>query len=740
LLPTTGASELLAGISLDELHALESGDHSEPHRILGAHPIHERGEQSIVIRAFHPNAVSVECLFDDGTVTPLRRIERANVFAARIVSRSFPLPYRLRFHFRDGSTWERGDPYRFLPSIGDLDLHLFNEGTHHRLWTCLGAHVRSIDGVEGVAFAVWAPNARRVSVVGDFCGWDGRIYPMRQMGGSGVFELFVPEIKPGAVYKYEIKTADGHLRLKTDPFAFAMQVPPETASRIYQSHHCWTDADWTNAQSQRDMRREPISIYEVHLGSWMRVPEDNYRRLTYREIAPKLVEHVKRLGFTHIELLPIAEHPFELSWGYQVTGYYAPTSRFGDPDDFRFFVDTCHQNGIGVILDWVPGHFPRDDFALRRFDGTALYEHDDSRLAEHPDWGTLIFNYGRREVRNFLLANALFWFDEFHIDGLRVDAVASMLYLDYSRKQGEWIPNRYGGNENLEAIEFLREVNATVAAEFPWRMMIAEESTAFGGVTRSVADGGLGFTFKWNMGWMHDTLLYFSKEPVHRKHHQNDLTFAMLYEHTERFIMPISHDEVVHGKGSLINKMPGDLWQQFANLRLLLAYQFTRPGKKLLFMGTELAPYNEWFHEVSLDWHLLDDPYRKGLIGFMESLGKLYHERPCLWQRDPDPEGFAWITCDDHDNSVLAYERRSDRDSLVVVLNCTPVPRNDYRIGAPIATTYRQIFSSDDVQFAGSGFESIPTASCDRIPCHGRDQSLNLQLPPLSAIMLQPEF
>ncbi|MGH7632341.1 MAG: 1,4-alpha-glucan branching protein GlgB, partial [Gemmatimonadaceae bacterium] len=627
--------------------------------------------------------------------------------------------------------------YRFLPTVGDLDLHLFNEGTHRRLWETLGAHARTVDGVAGTSFAVWAPNARRVSVIGDFNAWDGRVFPMRSLGASGVFELFVPGVRPGALYKYEILTPAHALRVKTDPFAFAMELPPDTASRVVASGaYDWGDAEWRAARARRDPVREPMLIYETHLGSWARVPEEHNRTLTYREIAPRLVQHVKELGFTHLELLPIMEHPFTGSWGYQVTGYYAPTARYGTPDDFRFFVDTCHQAGIGVLLDWVPAHFPRDDFALRRFDGTALFEHEDPRLGEHPDWGTLIFNYGRNEVRNYLIANAVYWLEEFHLDGLRVDAVASMLYLDYSRRPGEWLRNRYGGRENLDAIDFLRAMNVTVRTESPGAITVAEESTAWPGVTKPVADGGLGFTFKWNMGWMHDTLQYFSLDPVHRSFHHDDLTFAMLYEYSERFIMPLSHDEVVHMKRSLLDKMPGDVWQKFANLRLLLLYLYTRPGKKLLFMGTELAPWEEWNHDVSLDWRLLGDPMRAGFTHFLTELGALYHAQPPLWRDDAEPTGFQWIDVEDRANSVLSWVRRAGDEHVVVVLNLTPVPREDYRIGAPQAGTYVELLSSDAERFGGSEVATRGEVHTEDAPFHGYPQSMRLVLPPLGGVVL----
>jgi 1,4-alpha-glucan branching enzyme len=576
-------------------------------------------------------------------------------------------------------------------------------------------------------------------VIGDFCGWDGRLFPMRQLGASGIFELFIPDLKTGALYKYEILTQQGMLRPKTDPMAFSMERSPGTASRVAQSDlYTWNDAEWRKARDAGDPRAEPMLVYEVHLGSWARVPEEGDRSLSYRELADKLVRHVKRLGFTHVELLPVMEHPFDGSWGYQVSGYYAPTARYGTPDDFRFFVDRCHQEGIGVILDWVPAHFPKDDFALRRFDGTALYEHDDPRRGEHPDWQTLIFNYGRNEVRNFLVANALYWFEEFHIDGLRVDAVASMLYLDYSRKAGEWIPNRYGGRENLDALLFLKTLNSLVTEEHPGCFTVAEESTAWPGVTRPVSEGGLGFTLKWNMGWMHDTLRYFERDPMFRKYHQDDLTFSMLYEYSERFVMPLSHDEVVHGKGSLIRKMPGDRWQKFGNLRLLLGYQITRPGKSLLFMGTELAPDREWNHDQSLDWHLVDDPLRAGLQAYLVELGQIYKGSSSLWRRDGEPDGFQWIDCSDRENSVISYLRRDGDRHLVIVLNLTPVPHEGYRIGVPDGGSYDVALSSDEARFGGSGYVVDGAVPAEPLAMHGLGHSVSLRLPPLGMLILAP--
>ncbi len=718
-----------------EIAQLLAGEHNEPHRLLGAHPARRRGRTGSIVRAYHPDAVAAELLPADAEPLEMKCNPGVPVFEVFVPDAPPPLRYRLRFTAADGRSWEQEDPYRFLPTLGDMDLYLFNEGRHWRLWECLGAHVREMDGVTGVSFAVWAPNALRVSVVGEFCHWDGRLYQMRQMGSSGVFEIFIPNIQPGTLYKYEIKTPTGDIRLKTDPLAFSMERPPGTASRVFATRHTWHDQAWMRRRSERDHTREPMAIYELHLGSWMW--NDDGQPLSYRELAPRLVEHVKRLGFNYIEPLPLAEHPFDGSWGYQVTGYYAPTCRYGDPDDFRWFVDYCHQHDIGVIVDWVPAHFPKDDFALRRFDGTALYEHEDPRLGEHPDWGTLVFNYGRLEVRNFLIANALYWLKELHVDGLRVDAVASMLYLDYSRPEGQWLPNKFGGRENLEAIDFIRLLNQTVQQEVPGAIMVAEESTAWGGVTRRVEEGGLGFTFKWNMGWMHDTLLYFSKDPIHRRYHHQDITFAMIYEHTERFIMPISHDEVVHGKKALLAKMPGDIWQQFANLRTLLAYQYTRPGKMLLFMGIELAPWYEWDYQQPLDWSLVRYPERAALQVYLEDLGRLYHASPPLWRSDPDPQGCRWIDCHDSDNSVLSYYRRDDAQHLVVILNLTPVPRDNYRVGVPIPGEYQLVLNSDDPRYAGSGYPTATGLSSDAIAWQGFAQSIALNLPPLSALVLR---
>ena len=730
----------LKDISPQDVEKLVRIEHPDPHSILGGHPFEFQGKKGVVVRAFHPDATAASVLTEGKEPLGMEKCHEGGLFACFLPDQDLPLSYTLDFAFADGNHWKSNAPYRFLPTLGDLDLYLAGEGTHHRLYDGLGAHLRDIDGVTGTSFAVWAPNARRVSVIGDFNRWDGRLFAMRQMGGSGIWELFVPGVGTGALYKYEIKTSSGELRTKTDPFAFAMELRPGTASMVWDvKAYQWNDGSWMDRRSDRDLRQEPMAIYEVHLGSWMRSGGEEDRWLTYRELAPRLVDHVKKFGFTHVELMPVAEHPFDGLWGYQVTGYYAPTSRFGNPDDFKYLVDTLHQHGLGVIVDWVPAHFPKDDYSLRLFDGTALYEHADPRQSEHAEWGTLVFNFGRHEVRNFLLANALFWLDTYHIDGLRVDAVASMLYLDYGRKNGEWIPNPYGGKENIEAIEFLRELNKVVYGVFPGCFTIAEESTAWPGVTSPVYAGGLGFGFKWDMGWMHDTLLYFGKNPVHRKYHHNNLTFSMMYAYSENFILPFSHDEVVYGKGSLLRKMPGDEWQRFANLRTLLGYMYTHPGKKLLFMGTEHASWDEWYHERQLDWHLeADDDMRQGFQRFFMDLGRLYIEHPALWALDPYPEGFEWIDCNDAEGSVISYVRFGKEKHLVCVFNLTPVPREEYRIGVPGKSAYRERINSDSAYYGGSNVGNEGYLHVEEMPCHGFSQSLELTLPPLGCLILEP--
>ncbi len=625
--------------------------------------------------------------------------------------------------------------------VSDYEAYLFGEGHWLRAWEKLGARPAEMDGAPGYTFVVWAPNARRASVVGTFNQWDGRQHPMRSLGPSGLWELFVPDMPEGELYKFELQPASGYPVVKADPYALLAETPPNTASVTHHlGTHEWRDGEWMRARRQRGTALDvPMSIYEVHAGSWRRKPEEGGRGLTWRELADELIPYVVRLGFTHIELLPVMEHPFEGSWGYQVTGYFAPTSRYGTPDDFRHFVDQCHLNGIGVILDWVPGHFPKDAHGLARFDGTALYEHQDPRQGEHREWGTLIFNYGRHEVRNFLLSNALFWLESFHVDGLRVDAVASMLYLDYSREAGDWVPNKHGGRENLDAIDFLREMNALTHRHQPGTATIAEESTAFPAVSRPTWVGGLGFTYKWNMGWMHDILTYVEKDPIFRRWEHRHLTFSMLYAFNENFILPFSHDEVVHMKGSMIGKIPGDDWQKAATLRALYTFMYAHPGKKLIFMGSEFGQWHEWSHASSLDWHLLDAPLHSGLLRFMEDLNRLYRTQPSLHEVDFSAEGFDWIDCNDNEGSVVSLIRRAadPEDWLVAVLNWTPVVRSDYRLGVPEAGFYEELLNSDASYYAGSNVGNEGGRATEPVPSHGHGQSLSLTLPPLGGLILK---
>jgi 1,4-alpha-glucan branching enzyme len=633
------------------------------------------------------------------------------------------------------------DPYSFLPTLGELDIHLVMEGRHEQLYERLGAHVREIDGVTGTAFAVWAPNARSVSVVGDFNSWDGRLHPMRSLGSSGIWELFVPGVDSGQKYKYEIRAQDGRLRIKADPVAFATEMPPANASVVYRSRHEWADEEWLQARAQKDWLREPVSIYEVHLGSWRRNPLEDNRALSYLELADELAAYVTDLGFTHVELMPVMEHPFSGSWGYQVTGYFAPTSRFGSPDDYRCFVDRLHRNGVGVILDWVPAHFPRDDWALAQFDGTSLYEHSDPRIGAHPDWGTLIFNLSRNEVRNFLLSNALYWLREQHGDALRVDAVASMLYLDYSRKAGEWLPNMFGGRENLEAVDFIKLMNETVYGREGGIFTAAEESTAWPGVSRPTYLGGLGFGFKWNMGWMHDTLLYFQKDPVYRRFHHHTLTFSLMYAFSENFVLPLSHDEVVHGKRSLLDKMPGDRWQKFANLRSLYAYMWAHPGKKLLFMGGELGEWEEWNYDGSLHWNLLEYAEHQGVQSLIRDLNRVYRSEPAMYEVDFDPRGFRWLEANDAANNVLAFARLDEQGErpVVCVLNLSPVPRYEYRVGMPKCCRWRELLNTDSAFYGGTGVGNMGGVEAEPVPWHDQPFSAQLTLPPLGAVWLVPE-
>jgi 1,4-alpha-glucan branching enzyme len=622
----------------------------------------------------------------------------------------------------------------FEPTIGELDLYLLGEGRHEQLYERLGAHVVEHEGTRGTAFAVWAPAAREVAVVGDFNSWDGRDHAMRPLQGSGIWELFVPGVESGVCYKFAIVGADGELRLKADPYAQQTEVPPKTASVVFERHHRWgrSERDWLTRRGSGEPLCEPMSIYEVHLGSWRR--GDGDRCLTYSELATQLGDYAVDMGFTHIELLPVMAHPFSGSWGYQVTGYYAPTPRFGAPDDLRRFVESLHQRGIGVILDWVPAHFPRDEFALAQFDGTALYEHLDPRRGAHPDWGTLVFNYGRHEVRNFLISNALFWLREYHIDGIRVDAVASMLYLDYSRREGEWVPNQFGGREDLEAVAFLKELNEVVYGRKPGIMSVAEESTAWPGVSRPTYLGGLGFGFKWNMGWMHDTLSYFQQDPIYRRYHHHELTFSLMYAFSENFILPLSHDEVVHGKGSLYGKMPGDRWQKLANLRALYGFMWSHPGKKLLFMGSEFAQQGEWSHERSLDWHLLEQPEHAGMQALVRDLNRAYRSEPALWELDGDPSGFWWLEANDADNNVLAFGRAGTERVAVVVCNLSPVPRYGYRLGLPRAGHWQEVINTDSTYYGGSDIGNLGGVEAEPIPWHEQSMSAEVTLPPLATV------
>jgi len=730
-------------LTKDELRSLVGLTHQSPHSLLGMQPL---GDGSgLVVRALLPDAAKVEIHpvhEKDKPRFELKRIPNTDVFEGVTKAASKVYAYDLVVTNHQGRPRRTRDAFSFLPTLGESDLFLFGKGDERKIYEKLGAQLRTIDGVPGTSFAVWAPNAQRLSVVGDFNDWDGRFHPLRLLGASGVWEIFIPGVGVGAHYKFEIRDAHGKISLKTDPFGFFFEVAPKNAAIVWDTQKFkWRDAAWLKQRRERDTLRSPMSIYEVHAGSWRKKSANE--SWSWRDLAGPLVLYLKRMGFTHVEFLPVAEHAYYPSWGYQVTGFYAPTSRFGTPEDFQFLVNALHEAGIGVIVDWVPAHFPRDEWALAKFDGTALYEHEDPRKGAHQDWGTLIFNFGRNEVSNFLVANALFWCERFHIDGLRVDAVASMLYLDYSRQEGQWIPNQFGGRENLEAIEFLRKFNHLAHTEFPGIITIAEESTAWPLVTRPPYLGGLGFSFKWNMGWMHDTLGYFSHNPVHRKYHQNDLTFAMLYHHNENFILPLSHDEVVHGKGSLIGRMPGDDWQKFAGLRTLLAYQWLFPGKKLLFMGDEIGQRAEWNENDQLDWWLLDaGPFHRGLQKFVEDLNQLYAKTPALWQADYDHRGFYWIDCNDRESSVLSFVRQTADGSnqLAAILNLTPVPREKYRVGLPRAGKWREVLNSDAGIYAGGNQGNLGGVTAVNIPCHNQHHSAEFYLPPMSVVAFQPDF
>ncbi|HTK61810.1 MAG TPA: 1,4-alpha-glucan branching protein GlgB [Pseudonocardia sp.] len=715
--------------TVGEATRLLAGEHHDPHSLLGSHPT----EGGMVVRALRPHADVVRVLIGDQSY-PLRKVHEAGLFSALVPHEA--TDYRLAVHYGEHVV-TTDDPYRWLPTLGEVDLHLIGEGRHERLWDVLGSHVRSYDTpggtVTGTSFAVWAPTARGLRVCGDFDGWNGMGQPMRSLGGSGVWEVFLPGVGAGTRYKFKILGQDGQWREKADPMARQAEVPPATASIVTESSYAWGDDEWMRRRAASNPVAEPMSAYEVHLGSWK-------QGLNYRQQAEELVAYLDRTGFTHVELLPVAEHPFGGSWGYQVSSYYAPTSRFGDPDDFRFLVDRLHQAGYGVLVDWVPAHFPKDEWALARFDGTPLYEHPDPRRGEQLDWGTLVFDFGRKEVRNFLVANALYWLDEFHIDGLRVDAVASMLYLDYSREEGQWLPNIYGGRENLEAVSFLQEMNATVYKAHPGVVTIAEESTSWPGVTRPTHLGGLGFGFKWNMGWMHDTLHYTGRDPIYRGYHHNEMTFSMVYAYSENFVLPISHDEVVHGKGSLWTRMPGDDWNKAANVRALLAYMWAHPGKQLLFMGQEFGQGREWSEARSLDWGELENPLHSGIQDLVGDLNRAYRANPALYSQDASPEGFEWIDANDATGNVFSFVRwGTDGRAVACIANFAGQPHDDYRVGLPFAGRWTELLNTDASAYGGSGVGNFGAVWATDEPWHGRPASAVLRVPPTGVLWLLGE-
>jgi 1,4-alpha-glucan branching enzyme len=726
----------MTGVSIAELDRIVSGTHHDPHSVLGAHPAPGGG---MTVRTLRPLATSVIVLLPDGRRFPAGHVHQG-IFAADLPDDKDVPDYRLSVTYPNGdgpdAEYVTDDPYRHLPTLGEMDLHLIREGRHEELWRVLGAHVRSFGEVTGTAFAVWAPSARGVRVIGDFNFWDGHAHPMRSLGSAGVWELFVPGVQAGTRYKYDVCGPDGGWHRKADPMAALAGRPPATDSVVFESSYEWQDEAWLARRAETDPLRAPMSVYEVHLGSWR-------PGLSYTELADQLTAYVTELGFTHVEFLPVAEHPFGGSWGYQVTSYFAPTARFGTPDEFRHLVDRLHQAGIGVIMDWVPAHFPRDSWALARFDGTPLYEHPDPRRGEHPDWGTLIFDYGRPEVRNFLVANAVYWLEEFHVDGLRVDAVASMLYLDYSRKDGEWLPNAQGGRENLDAVALLHEANATCYKRVPGILMIAEESTAWPGVTRPVHLGGLGFALKWNLGWMHDTLSYLQRDPLFRGYHHNELTFSMMYAYSENFVLPLSHDEVVHGKGSLLAKMPGDDWKKFAGLRALLAYMWAHPGKQLLFMGSEWGQASEWSQEAGLDWAALRGERHAGVQRLVTDLNAAYRADPALWSGDFTPDGFSWIDANDSAGNVVSFLRLAADGSgrvLACVANFAGQPHLNYRIGLPLAGRWREVVNTDAKVYGGSGVGNLGAVQAVAEPWHGRPNSARISIPPLGVLWLAPEI
>jgi len=730
-----GASVLsIPDVPSDVLDKVAAGSYYNPHSVLGQHPIEGAGADGVtVIRALRPLAKSVVAVLASGARTELTHLHGGIWQGYTLTGLT---DYTIEARYDDDTVWTSDDPYRFSPTLGDVDIHLLGEGRHERLWDVLGSHYRSWHGVDeqvaGTSFAVWAPHAQAVRVIGDFNSWDGLKHSLRSLGSSGVWELFVPGLEPGSNYKFEILAQSGQWVRRADPMARYTEIPPLTASVIGQSAHTWGDDEWMSRRASSDPHSGPMSVYEMHVGSWR-------PGLSYRELADQLIDYVQELGFTHVEFMPLAEHPFGGSWGYQVTSYYAPTSRFGHPDDLRYLIDRLHQAGIGVLVDWVPGHFPKDEFALANFDGQPLYEHPDPRRGEQPDWGTLVFNFGDSQVRNFLVANALYWLEQFHVDGLRVDAVASMLYLDYSRKEGEWLPNQYGGRENLEAISFLQEATATAYKLYPGIIMIAEESTSWPGVTHATNQGGLGFGLKWNMGWMHDSLQYMETDPLYRSYHHGEITFSFVYAFSENFILPISHDEVVHGKGSLLNKMPGDHWQKLANLRSYLAFMWAHPGKQLLFMGQEFGQPSEWSEERGLDWWILDQPVHRALLGLVSQLNRVYADNPALWQRDHDASGFEFIDGGSSNQNLVSFLRWDDEGNpIAVLMNFSGAPVGPYRVGLPFGGTWDELINTDAVEFGGSGVGNFGSVEAEDVPWSGRQASVELTLPPLAALYLKP--
>ncbi len=733
---------MISTAELIELNQIIEAQHGDPHHILGMHEVDVDGKKCLAVRAFIPQAKNITVVDPKSDLKyQMNKIHQDGFFEVIITDRSEWFRYMFHIEGYENNDWSTYDAYSFEPTISDMDIYLFNQGTHYEIFDKLGAHVKTIDGVEGVAFAVWAPNAKRVSVIGDFNSWDGRRNAMRIIAGSGIWEIFIPGLKNLDKYKFEIKSVTGMLFQKSDPYGNFAELRPSSTSLVFDiNNYKWNDGEWVKKRDEGCNLNVPMNIYEVHLGSWKRVEDEDNRFLSYLELAETLVPYVKEMGYTHIEMLPIEEHPFDGSWGYQVTGYYAPTSRYGNPEEFMYFIDKCHENGIGVILDWVPAHFPKDAHGLARFDGTALYEHQDPKQGEHPEWGTLIFNFGRNEVKNFLIANALFWLEKYHIDGLRVDAVASMLYLNYAKNDGEWIPNQYGGNHNLDAVEFIKHMNSVIDHKHPGALMIAEESTSWPNISRRTEDGGLGFKLKWNMGWMNDFLEYVEKDSIYKKYHHNNLTFGMVYAYSENFVLVLSHDEVVHGKKSMLDKMPGDLWQKFANLRVSYGFMFGHPGKKLLFMGGEFGQFIEWNEKRPLDWFLLDYDTHRGIHEYVKDINHLYLNERALWTHDFDNEGFEWIDCNDNLRSIYSFIRKGTcrEDTLIFICNFTPEPRMGFRIGVPFESNYKEIFNSDDLKYGGSGIINPEPRYSEKMEYNGREDSIWIDLPPLAVTIIKP--